>query len=52
LTLLTPDIEDAIRRGGSQGGLQLEEPTRTMPSAWEEQREKLRSLDIEDIVRF
>ena len=42
LTLLAPDIIEAILDGGQQKGLQIEELTRRMPSEWEEQRKALR----------
>jgi hypothetical protein len=38
LTLLAPDIQEAILEGRQAKGLQLEELTRAMPQAWEEQR--------------
>jgi hypothetical protein len=38
LTLLAPDIQEAILEGRQPKGLQLEELTRGMPGAWEEQR--------------
>jgi hypothetical protein len=38
LTLLAPDIQEAILEGRQPKGLQLEELTRAMPAAWEEQR--------------
>lgn len=38
LTLLAPDIQDAILDGRQPKGLQLEELTRAMPGEWEEQR--------------
>jgi hypothetical protein len=37
LTLLAPDIAEAILEGRQRRGLVLEELTRAMPSAWEEQ---------------
>jgi hypothetical protein len=40
LTLLAPDIQEAILEGRQAKGMQLEELTRAMPRAWEEQREK------------
>ena len=39
LTLLAPDIQDAILDGRQAKGMQLEELTRAMPGAWEEQRQ-------------
>ncbi len=41
LTLLGPDIVEAILDGRQPKGMQLEELTRTMPSAWDEQRSRL-----------
>ena len=38
LTLLAPDIQEAILEGRQPKGMQLEELTRSMPMAWEEQR--------------
>jgi hypothetical protein len=38
LTLLAPDIQEAILEGRQGKGVQLEELTRAMPGAWEEQR--------------
>ena len=45
LTLLAPDIQEAILDGRQPKALQLEELTRAMPMAWEEQRRRLRSAD-------
>ena len=42
LTLLALDIQEAILEGRQPKGMQLEEVTRAMPSAWEEQRKTLR----------
>ena len=42
LTLLAPDIQEAILDGRQPKGMQLEELTRAMPLAWEEQRELAR----------
>jgi predicted nucleic acid-binding Zn ribbon protein len=39
LTLLAPDIQEAILEGRQPKGMQLEELTRAMPGAWEEQRQ-------------
>ena len=39
LTLLAPDIVEAILEGRLPKAMQLEELTRAMPSGWEEQRE-------------
>jgi hypothetical protein len=41
LTLLAPDIQEAIIDGRQPKGMQLEELTRTMPSGWAEQRESV-----------
>jgi hypothetical protein len=38
LTLLAPDIQEAILEGRQGKGTQLEELTRAMPEAWGEQR--------------
>src|SRR6266511_5041455 len=38
LTLLSPDIVEAILDGRQSKGLQLEELTRSLPSKWEEQQ--------------
>jgi hypothetical protein len=38
LTLLAPDIQEAILDGRQARGMQLEELTRAVPGAWEEQR--------------
>jgi hypothetical protein len=40
LTLLAPDIQEAILEGRQAKGMQLEELTRAMLGTWEEQREK------------
>jgi hypothetical protein len=37
LTLLAPDIQEAILEGRQPKGLHLEELTKAMPSEWEEQ---------------
>jgi hypothetical protein len=42
LTLLAPDIQEAILEGRQAKGMQLEELTRTMPGAWEGQRRLVR----------
>ena len=39
LTLLAPDITEAILDGRQAKEIQLEELTRAMPSGWEEQRQ-------------
>jgi ParB-like chromosome segregation protein Spo0J len=38
LTLLAPDIQEAILDGRQPKGMQREELTRAMPGLWEEQR--------------
>ena len=38
MTLLAPDIQEAILDGWQPKGMQLEELTRAMPSGWEAQR--------------
>jgi ParB-like chromosome segregation protein Spo0J len=38
LTLLAPDIQEAILDGRQTKGMQLEDLTKPLPSAWEEQR--------------
>ena len=38
LTMLAPDIQEAILEGRQPKGMQLEELTRKVPSVWEEQR--------------
>jgi hypothetical protein len=40
LTLLAPDIQEAILEGGQPKGMQLEELTGAMPSAWKEQKHR------------
>jgi hypothetical protein len=39
LTLLAPDIQQAIIDGGQPKAMQLAELTRAIPDGWEEQRE-------------
>jgi hypothetical protein len=46
LTLLAPDIQEAILEGRQAKGMQLEELTRTMPGGWEEQRQSLQRRPI------
>ncbi len=41
LTLLAPDIQEAILDGRQAKGMQLEGLTRTMPMGWEEQCESV-----------
>ena len=38
LTLLAPDIQEAILEGRQRKGMQLEELTRAVPAAWGKQR--------------
>jgi hypothetical protein len=38
LTLLAPDIQEAILDGRQPKAMQLEELTRTMPNEWDKQR--------------
>lgn len=45
LTLLVPDIQEAILDGRQPKGMQLEELTRTFPSEWEEQRQAVTIID-------
>jgi hypothetical protein len=40
LTLLAPDIQEAILEGRQPKGMQLEELMGAMPGVWEEQRER------------
>jgi len=42
LTLLAPDIVEAILEGRQPKAMQLEELTRAMPSEWESQKSRLR----------
>jgi ParB-like chromosome segregation protein Spo0J len=41
LTLLAPDIVEAILDGRQPKGMQLEDLTQALPSAWDEQRRRL-----------
>jgi hypothetical protein len=41
LTLLAPDIQEAILEGRQPKGMQLEALTKAMPRAWEEQRQAM-----------
>jgi hypothetical protein len=41
LTLLAPDIVDAILDGRQPNSMQLEDLTQALPSEWEEQRQRL-----------
>jgi hypothetical protein len=43
LTLVAPDIQEAILEGRQAKGLQLDELTRAMPSEWGEQRRVLQA---------
>jgi ParB-like chromosome segregation protein Spo0J len=44
LTLLAPDIQEAILEGWQPKGMQLEELTQAMASGWVEQRESFDSF--------
>ena len=46
LTLLAPDIQEAILEGRQPKGLQLEELTKAMLGAWDEQRQSLQRRPI------
>jgi hypothetical protein len=41
LTLLAPDIVEAILDGRQSKGMQLKDLTQALPSAWDEQRQRL-----------
>lgn len=41
LTLLAPDIVEAVLDGQQPKALQLEDLTQSLPSAWTEQRQRL-----------
>ena len=41
LTLLAPDIQEAILDGRQPKGMQLEDLTQVLPSAWHDQRQRL-----------
>jgi hypothetical protein len=41
LTLLAPDIQEAILEARQPNGMQLEELTGLMPYAWEQQHQRL-----------
>lgn len=43
LTLLAPDIQEAILEGRQPKGMQLEDLTRPVPSSWLEQRSMIES---------
>jgi hypothetical protein len=51
LTLLAPDIQEAILEGQQPKGMQLEELTGAMPGAWEEQRRVLQAASSASSVR-
>jgi hypothetical protein len=40
LTLLAPDIQEAILEGRQPKALQLEDLTQALPRAWDEQRQR------------
>jgi hypothetical protein len=44
LTLLAPDVQEAILGGRQPKAMHSEDLTRAMPSAWEEQRSRLIAL--------
>jgi ribosome-binding protein aMBF1 (putative translation factor) len=46
LTLLVPDIQEAIIDGRQAKGMQLEELTKAMPRAWLGQRKLIRHVTI------
>jgi hypothetical protein len=52
LTLLAPDIQEAILDGRQPKGMTLEELIRTMPSGWEEQREIINSIQPKTSAEF
>jgi hypothetical protein len=51
LTLLAPDIQEAILEGRQGKGLQLEELTGAVPGAWEEQRRLLHAASSASSAR-
>jgi hypothetical protein len=51
LTLLAPDIQEAILEGRQAKGMQLEELTRVMSGAWEEQRRLLHTASSASSAR-
>jgi hypothetical protein len=51
LTLLAPDIQEAILEGRQAKGMQLEELTRAMPEEWGRQRERIACLLIEPAIQ-
>jgi hypothetical protein len=52
LTLLAPDIQEAILDGRQPKGMTLEELIRTMPIGWKEQREIIKSIQLKTSVEF
>jgi hypothetical protein len=46
LTLLAPDIIEAILEGRAPSGLSLEKLVKKMPLLWEEQRRRLKRLGV------
>jgi hypothetical protein len=48
LTLLAPDIVEAIVEGRQPKGMQLQELMRTVPSAWQSQRQGLARREEDD----
>jgi hypothetical protein len=52
LTLLAPEIVEAILDGRQPKAMQLEEVTRAMPSGWEEQREVINWTQPQTSVEF
>jgi hypothetical protein len=51
LTLLAPDIQEAILEGRQSKGMQLEELMRAMPGAWEGQRRLLQVASSASLAR-
>jgi hypothetical protein len=51
LTLLAPDIQEAILEGRQAKGMQLEDLTRAMPGVWEEQRRLLHTASSASSAR-
>jgi hypothetical protein len=51
LTLLAPDIQEAILEGRQAKGIQLEELTRAMPVEWGEQRRVLQAASSASSAR-
>jgi hypothetical protein len=55
LTLLAPDVQEAVLHGRQPKGMQIEELTRLMPSEWDEQRQNflrvmLRVAELKSLV--